>query len=392
MYTCKLKRNTKIEENTKEKEKMENKKNTTKAYSIHIEAGLVSAQDYRGITLIALVITIIILLILAGVVLNLTLGEHGILKMAEQAGKNYVNVAEDEQKKLGDLLNEADNIINSGGNGSNNSTIPPQTYPTTAEEGKTTHTAKHIQYTWEELNSIAKVISDNYGIEAGQINNNTAEVNVSINGKADTLGIGDWAIVNGKQVRILGFNHDELADQTIYGGTNTYAGISFEFAECIITGAINSSATNTGGWRACELRGTLNSMTYESLENKLYIKEVNKQYIVTYNVAGSVTTTQDKLWLISCSEVWNVGINGSTAYGRAIASEGKQYKSYKDIYADPALGNDNIAKKMNNSNNSWWLRSPTYNNGASFCCVTTKGVCVNEDTNQISGIAPGFAI
>ena len=70
----------------------------------------------HGITLIALVITIIILLILAGITINLTLGEHGIIKMAEKAGKNYVNVAEDEQKKLGDLLNEANNIINGTGN------------------------------------------------------------------------------------------------------------------------------------------------------------------------------------------------------------------------------------------------------------------------------------
>ena len=68
------------------------------------------------------------------------------------------------------------------------------------------------------------------------------------------------------------------------------------------------------------------------------------------------------------------------------------YLIFHLYYADPALGNDNIAKKMNTSNNSWWLRSPTYNTGASFCCVTTKGVCVNEDTNQISGIASGFAI
>ncbi len=69
----------------------------------------------NGITLIALVITIIILLILAGVTLNLTLGEHGIIKMAEKAGKNYVNSAGDEKNKLEGLLNEVQNIINNVG-------------------------------------------------------------------------------------------------------------------------------------------------------------------------------------------------------------------------------------------------------------------------------------
>ncbi len=42
-------------------------------------------QARCGITLIALIITIIVLLILAGVTLNLTLGDKGIFKMAKSA-------------------------------------------------------------------------------------------------------------------------------------------------------------------------------------------------------------------------------------------------------------------------------------------------------------------
>ena len=175
--------------------------------------------------------------------------------------------------------------------------------PPSIEVGGETHTAKQIQYTWEELNSIAKFISDNYGLEEGQINNDTIEVNVNINGKADTLGIGDWTTVNGKQVRILGFNHDELVttttdeegnEQTISqygeGTTNVYAGISFEFVECLGTAQLNNNAYILDGWGACALRSTLNSTTYNSLENREYIKEVNKQYIENGNVENSVTT------------------------------------------------------------------------------------------------------
>ena len=43
-------------------------------------------KGQNGITLIALVITIIILLILAGITISLTLGEHGIINMGEKAG------------------------------------------------------------------------------------------------------------------------------------------------------------------------------------------------------------------------------------------------------------------------------------------------------------------
>jgi hypothetical protein len=60
-------------------------------------------RNKRGITLIALVITIIVLLILAGITINLTIGEGGIITTAQQAGKNYVQASTDEKIQLGDL-------------------------------------------------------------------------------------------------------------------------------------------------------------------------------------------------------------------------------------------------------------------------------------------------
>jgi hypothetical protein len=60
-------------------------------------------RNKRGITLIALVITIIVLLILAGITINLTIGEGGIITIAQQAGKNYVQASVDEQTDLSDL-------------------------------------------------------------------------------------------------------------------------------------------------------------------------------------------------------------------------------------------------------------------------------------------------
>ncbi len=56
----------------------------------------------KGITLISLIVTVIILLILAGIILNLTLGDRGILKIAKQARENYTNA---QDKELADLEN-----------------------------------------------------------------------------------------------------------------------------------------------------------------------------------------------------------------------------------------------------------------------------------------------
>lgn len=57
-------------------------------------------KQREGITLIALIITIIILLILAGVAISLTIGEHGILNMAKEAREEYQIASAQEKLEL----------------------------------------------------------------------------------------------------------------------------------------------------------------------------------------------------------------------------------------------------------------------------------------------------
>ena len=63
-----------------------------------------------GITLIALVITIVVLLILAGITINLTIGEDGIIRRAQEAGKNYQEAAKNELALLDEFTEEFDAI------------------------------------------------------------------------------------------------------------------------------------------------------------------------------------------------------------------------------------------------------------------------------------------
>ena len=56
-----------------------------------------------GITLVALVVTIVILLILAGVSLNLVIGNAGILTRSKEAANKYGKQAENEQQGLNDV-------------------------------------------------------------------------------------------------------------------------------------------------------------------------------------------------------------------------------------------------------------------------------------------------
>ena len=57
-------------------------------------------QENKAITLIALVITIIVLIILAGVAINLTLGQNGLVTRAKQASENYRIAKEKEELQL----------------------------------------------------------------------------------------------------------------------------------------------------------------------------------------------------------------------------------------------------------------------------------------------------
>ena len=83
-------------------------------------------NNSKGITLIALVITIIVLLILAGVTINLTLGENGIFKTAEMAGKNYTQAQEQELAGIANFENEINNIIGGTGNNGGSGTDTPE--------------------------------------------------------------------------------------------------------------------------------------------------------------------------------------------------------------------------------------------------------------------------
>lgn len=60
-------------------------------------------RSEKGITLVALVITIIILIILAGVSINALIGENGLIGRAKLAKEQYTNATIDEQEKLNEL-------------------------------------------------------------------------------------------------------------------------------------------------------------------------------------------------------------------------------------------------------------------------------------------------
>ena len=69
----------------------------------------------KGITLVALVVTIIVLLILAGVTISLTMSKNGIFDKSREASKIYVNASNQEQEQLTSAADTMQNTMNEYG-------------------------------------------------------------------------------------------------------------------------------------------------------------------------------------------------------------------------------------------------------------------------------------
>ena len=92
MFNCKTKRSTRVSNNMKKKANFKKLK-----------------RDVKGITLIALIVTIIVLLILAGVAISLTIGQNGIFSRAQLAANVWRNAEANEQLAMGELEDWIDN-------------------------------------------------------------------------------------------------------------------------------------------------------------------------------------------------------------------------------------------------------------------------------------------
>ena len=134
---------------------------------------------------------------------------------------------------------------------------------------------------------------------------------------------------------------------------------------------------------------------YNSLSIKNYIKEVNKQYLKIWNTADE-STCSDKLWLLSCGEIWDNGtFDDDKSRGYSRSTEGNQYKYYKTNLGSTAYNSStNVTKKYNTSRAGyWWLRSiPFDTNYSRFCAVTDGGDCNSYNADFSFLITPGFSI
>ena len=75
-------------------------------------------KNKKGITLISLAVTVVVLLILAGVSINLVLGNNGIIVKAREAQKKSAEASQNDLIGMNELTQQLEEVLNENGGGS----------------------------------------------------------------------------------------------------------------------------------------------------------------------------------------------------------------------------------------------------------------------------------
>ena len=114
-------------------------------------------KEMKGITLVALVVTIVVLLILAGVSINLVLGNNGIIAKAQEAKTKQAEASKNDLKGINSLIEQMESTLNGSGN---EGKTEPETVPylpsddfhydtsTSIDTGLVIKDGKENEYVW----------------------------------------------------------------------------------------------------------------------------------------------------------------------------------------------------------------------------------------------------
>ena len=195
-------------------------------------------------------------------------------------------------------------------------------------------------------------------------------------------------LTNGKtlEYRIIGINHDDLAD-----GSGK-AGLTFLTTSTTISSRMNATNTNVGGWEKSELRQKMNSGEIWNLMPSDFQSKVKAVKKLTNNVGGgsenknaAVTATTDKLFLLSYSEIVPTSYWASSYPWTS--SEGTQYEAFKGKVTNNYSGNESLKIGY-----IWWERSVNPSSSGNFLNVdTSDDPSNNPHATGSSCVCPAFS-
>ena len=232
-----------------------------------------------------------------------------------------------------------------------------------------------------QLHEFAHLISNN-----ADITKSTRTVYVECDGEYRKVDIGNQITISLDGTNYvfdaIGFNHDDLTSAEAYGSITATgkAGITFQMHDCFdITYPMNSTHTNSGGWKSSAMRtSTMATMKgYLPDDWEAIIKPVNKA-----SGTGGGSTSGTEIVSDSCFLLAEIEIFGSTTY--SVSGEGTQYAYYK-------AGNSKV-KNYSGVASHWYERSPNSGSSNFFCVVYTRGIAGIDNATFHPGIAFGFCV
>ena len=259
-------------------------------------------------------------------------------------------------------------------------------------------------YSWSELSAISSEIAgadtDDEGRQiAAQYNllNSSGKLDGSQSKKLSVDGKSTSAI-------LVGIRSDDKA-----GGGK--AGLTFVLADAVCGQEMNKDASNEDGWSASEMRSWLASdfagMLPSDLKSVL-VAAKKKTNNAALNDPGSISITEDKIWLPSVVELGGslngMGMSSESSYtATTFNMEGSQYEAFKNMKANANGENSSLVRKYLGSESAgvltngepckWWTRSLSMSWTAGFTCVTELGEPTEGWFSDYElGVVPGFCV
>lgn len=192
-------------------------------------------------------------------------------------------------------------------------------------------------------------------------------------------------LTNGKtlEYKIIGINHDDLAD-----GTGK-AGLTFLTTSTGISSCMNMEKVNAGGWEKSDVRAKMNSGEIWNLmpsdfqtKVKAVTKLTNNGSAIDKNAA--VTATIDKLFLLSYSEIVPTSLWANNY--KWTSSEGAQYEAFEGKVTNNHSENAAISIGV-----FWWQRTAYPGSTTFFLRVHNNGnPQVNGNASDTFCICPAW--
>ena len=322
-------------------------------------------KDSKGITLVALVITIIILLILAGVALSLVIGENGLITKSKEGVGTYKEKSEKEEEQLTSFDDEFKKAIenDSGKNVKEIFDANGKYENDTGYDQNKLHIGDFVNYdagTWtlDEINAIktgekGNEISANNnseyasnetfqfgGFTVGQSRNgnaSTSNLNYTVNQK-----ITGWRVFDIKEdgtVTLISAGCPETYTHT-YGVTN-----GVYQSEYILSGVIDTNATDLDLENTCTKR-----------DWNVYINANQKAIKATSITKARLDDWYNKYMNVTNADTWQIDIFRNIY--------GTRYETLIDNYISywlPAVKNSSLGMLYSGPESSSWSKTVTIN-------------------------------